>query len=28
MGACFDSFLEEEGILDDADAVAVKRVIA
>ena len=27
-GASFDSFLEEEGILDKAAAVAVKRVIA
>jgi len=28
MGAGFDSFLEQEGILDEVDAVAVKRVIA
>jgi len=27
-GSSFDSFLEEEGILDEVDAVAVKRVIA
>jgi antitoxin HicB len=27
-GASFDSFLEQEGILDEVDAVAVKRVIA
>ncbi len=27
-GASFDSFLEEEGILDEVEAVAVKRVIA
>jgi antitoxin HicB len=28
LGSDFDSFLEEEGILSDATAVAVKRVIA
>jgi DNA-binding phage protein len=28
LGSSFDSFLEEEGILDEVDAVAVKRVIA
>jgi antitoxin HicB len=28
MGASFDSLLEEAGILDEVDAVAVKRVIA
>ena len=27
-GSTFDSFLEEEGILDQAEATAVKRVIA
>jgi DNA-binding phage protein len=27
-GSTFDSFLEEEGILDEVDAVAIKRVIA
>lgn len=27
-GSSFDSFLEEEGILDEVDAVAIKRVIA
>jgi antitoxin HicB len=27
-GSTFDSFLEEEGILDDVNAVAIKRVIA
>jgi hypothetical protein len=27
-GASFDSFLEEEGIRDEAAAVAIKRVIA
>jgi antitoxin HicB len=27
-GSSFDSFLEEEGILDEVDALAVKRVIA
>jgi DNA-binding Xre family transcriptional regulator len=27
-GSSFDSFLEEEGILDAVEAVAVKRVIA
>lgn len=27
-GSSFDSFLEEEGILDEVEAVAVKRVIA
>jgi antitoxin HicB len=28
LGSSFDSFLDEEGILDEVDAVAVKRVIA
>ena len=28
IGSDFDSFLEEEGFLNDAAAVAVKRVIA
>jgi antitoxin HicB len=28
IGSNFDSFLEEEGLLSDATAVAVKRVIA
>jgi hypothetical protein len=27
-GSSFDSFLEEEGILGEVDAVAIKRVIA
>jgi antitoxin HicB len=27
-GSSFDSFLEEEGILDEVEAVAIKRVIA
>jgi len=27
-GSSFDSFLEEEGILEEVDAVAVKRVIS
>lgn len=27
-GSSFDSFLEEEGILDEVEAVAVKRAIA
>jgi antitoxin HicB len=27
-GSSFDSFLEEEGILDEVQAVAIKRVIA
>jgi antitoxin HicB len=27
-GSSFDSFLEEEGILEEVEAVAVKRVIA
>lgn len=27
-GSSFDSFLEEEGIRDEVDAIAVKRVIA
>jgi hypothetical protein len=27
-GSAFDSFLEEEGILDEVEAVAIKRVIA
>jgi antitoxin HicB len=28
MGSDFDDFLRDEGILDDAEAVATKRVIA
>jgi antitoxin HicB len=28
IGSSFDEFLEEEGILEEASAVAVKRVIA
>lgn len=28
IGSSFDSFLEEEGLLADAEAVAIKRVIA
>ena len=28
VGSTFESFLDEEGILDEVDAVAVKRVIA
>ena len=27
-GSSFDSFLEEEGILDEVNAIAIKRVIA
>ena len=27
-GSTFESFLEDEGILDEVDAVAIKRVIA
>jgi len=27
-GSSFDSFLEEEGILDEVEAAAIKRVIA
>jgi hypothetical protein len=27
-GSSFDDFLEEEGILDEVDAVAIKRVVA
>lgn len=27
-GSTFDSFLEEEGLLENAEAVAIKRVIA
>ncbi len=27
-GSTFESFLEEDGILDEVDAVAIKRVIA
>ena len=27
-GSTFDNFLEEEGILDDVEVVAIKRVIA
>jgi antitoxin HicB len=28
LGSSLDSFLEEEGLLDDAEAVAIKRAIA
>lgn len=28
IGSSFDEFLQEEGLLDDANAVAIKRVIA
>jgi hypothetical protein len=28
IGSNFDDFLQEEGILDEANAVAIKRVIA
>lgn len=28
IGSNFDDFLQEEGILEDAEAVAIKRVIA
>jgi len=28
LGASFDEFLEEEGLLEDATATAVKRIIA
>jgi antitoxin HicB len=28
IGSSFDDFLQEEGILDEANAVAIKRVIA
>ncbi len=28
LGSGFDEFLEEEGILEEAEAVAIKRVIA
>lgn len=28
LGSNFDSFLEEEGLLDEAEAVATKRVLA
>jgi antitoxin HicB len=28
IGSSFDDFLQEEGLLDDANAVAIKRVIA
>jgi len=28
IGSSFDSFLEEEGLLENAEAVAIKRVIA
>jgi len=28
IGSCFDAFLQEEAILEDATAVALKRVIA
>jgi len=28
IGSCFDDFLQEEAILEDATAVALKRVIA
>jgi antitoxin HicB len=27
-GSTFDSFLEEEGLFEDAEAIAIKRVIA
>lgn len=27
-GSSFDSFLEEEGLLEQAEAVAIKRVLA
>ena len=27
-GSSFESFLEEEGLLDEAEAIAIKRVIA
>jgi DNA-binding Xre family transcriptional regulator len=27
-GSTFDSFLKEEGLLDDAEAVAIKKVLA
>lgn len=27
-GSTFDNFLEEEGLLEDAEAIAIKRVIA
>ena len=28
IGSKFDDFLKEEGLLDDAEAVAIKRVLA
>jgi DNA-binding Xre family transcriptional regulator len=28
IGSSFDSFLEEEGLLEEAEAIAIKRVIA
>jgi hypothetical protein len=28
IGSSFDDFLHEEGLLDEANAVAIKRVIA
>ena len=28
IGSSFDDFLQEEGLLDEANAVAIKRVIA
>ncbi len=28
MGSTFDSFLEEEGLLEEAEAIAIKRIIA
>lgn len=28
IGSSFDEFLQDEGLLDDANAVAIKRVIA
>jgi predicted XRE-type DNA-binding protein len=28
LGSSFDSFLEEEGVLDEVEAIAIKRVLA
>lgn len=28
LGSSFDSFLEEEGMLDEVEAIAIKRVLA
>ena len=28
VGSCFDDFLEKEGLLEDSQAVAAKRIIA